>query len=1369
MTERQVASLLRRRHPLDERDLFACDGFPEVRRLGRIALRVTGDARMNTYFAIGDLCAQRSLGVDGRLLVFYVGKALNAYLRARSEASDSVNRRLAERARAKYLSWIIATARTNVTRHNIAVALWAVAELSDSDPKAAQRLERNLPTLFDLYRRAAAGTQGAVDALSDLSATESESTRLEASARPGSPTGEAETLDGEPLVEGQPEVSLERPRVGFEAHESGSATRWQGAQPAEKSGSQFEQMLNSIDQTTLADVSASAMESVVQDDPRERFLVSLMTHAPETGASIGADALAGEYAEGDHIDNRYEVATVLLGGMGVVYLCYDRVEREPLALKSFQNRFLQNERAVARFEQEALTWIRLEKHRHIVHARLVQRIGTRPYILLEHVSGPEGLGADLRSWIENRRLTLPLAVEFGLHVALGMQHAAERVPGLVHRDLKPANILVTHDGIAKVTDFGLVRSVDFEDITPMDVALGRGSGDNRLTRMGAVIGTAPYLSPEQCRSNKVDARADIYSFGCLLYEMLTGSFVFDARNLPAWIHAHLHETPKFAPAVAAGLPPRLTELVLRCLAKPPDERPQTWGDIVLALAGIFRDLTGSDPVMEISGQALEAHELMDKAYSLTELGRLDEALSTYDRALALDADNAWAWARKGRALRLLRRFEDALACYDRSLAIEPRYAWAWKGRGMVLERMGRLAEALDSHRMAAEIDPGDVWNWYNQAETLHSMDDTQGALAMLDAALRVDPRHASSWGKRGQILRASRQYAPALEAYRQAVAIDPAFAWAHNGCGLVQKALGDLPEAVLSFRRAVRHAPREVWYWYNLAEALVELGRYDEALQPVQEATRLDPDHAFSWAKLGQVLRYLRRYSEALEAYRRAVTLQPANAWAHNGCGIVLERMERYEEALASYRRAAELSPDDVWYWYNQGNMLAVLGRFDEAVTVLSRAVAISSGHANSWARLGSAYRLTGHPAEAVKALEEAVRLQPDFAWAWGELGQALEALGRSDEAAEAWQRAGQPAGQQQHTILQQADQLLDANQPDLAARLLQRALAEDAESAPLWGRYGQALRRLGRIAEAVDAFSRAVELDPRAGWSWNGLGMAQSALRRLDSALESFQRAAMINPNDVWAWYNQGDTLLQLGRRDEALAMLQRAINADPSHAESWAKLGQAQRLDGQFEASLAAYDRALSFQPAYGWAWNGRGLALEKLGRREEAIASYERAIAEDAHIIWYRNNLVDVLLETGRVDAALRASQAAVDAMPDEATAWARLGMAQRRAALNAEAVDSYRRAVTRDPAYGWAWNGLGLAHLALNAHEDAAAAFERATRCSPNDVWYWRNLGDALMMSEDFAAAAEAFERALSLEPDHVSTRLKLKMANEASDE
>jgi tetratricopeptide (TPR) repeat protein/tRNA A-37 threonylcarbamoyl transferase component Bud32 len=1361
----RIQALMKRPHPMDKRDLFASDGFSEIRRLGRLALRLSGDERMNTYFALGDLCAQRTLSIDQRLLVFYAGKTLNAYLRARSDASDSVNRRLAERARADYLAWLVAMAQAHPSRHNLAVALWALAETSESDPQAAALHEPTVPRLLALYRAAAdrsPRTGGGEATIADDDTEMDVGGRLRAHLERTAALASAVSAAGDETLADvdPPEAPLSF--ISRDEHPEDDGAGWQGAQPPAQGDAQIERMLQSLEGDTVDE--GDAFADFERDSAREQSVSALLTRAPEPGGP--GDALAGEYREGDHIDARYEVASVLLGGMGVVYLCYDHHEAEPVALKSFQNRFLQNERAIARFEQEALTWIRLEKHRHIVQARLVQRIGSRPYILLEHVSGPEGLGTDLRSWIEHRRLNTPQAVELALHVALGMQHATTRVPGLVHRDLKPANILVTHDGIAKVTDFGLVRSLDVEEITPIDLAFGRAREDGRLTRMGSIIGTAPYLSPEQCRSNRVDTRADIYAFGCMLHEMLTGHFVFQGRTLAAWIHAHLHEAPAFSAQQRALLPPRLTGLVLACLAKAPADRPQHWGEIVQELAAICRELTGADPVMHVSGPALEAHELMDKAYSLTELGRVEESLLAYDRALALGDRNAWVWARKGRALRLLRRMDEALACYDRALALDPRYAWAWKGRGIVLERVGRLAEALEAHHTAASIDPADVWNWYNQAEVLMEMGEADRALVLLSRALETDPRHANSWAKRGQILRAQRRYSEAVDAYRSAVSIDPSFAWAHNGLGLALKALGETSEAVLSFRRAVRSAPREVWYWYNLAETLVETQQYDEALGPAQQAVRVDPGHANSWAKLGQILRYLKRYDEALKAYERSLSLQSENAWAQNGKGIVLERLKRFDEALHAYQRATALSPGDVWYAYNHGSMLLQLGRPAEAAAVLQALLQRHPGHTSSWARLGSAHRQLGALEPAREALQQAVRLQPDFAWAWGELGQVCQALGDMSAAEDAFARAGQSTHGSGFTVLRQADQLIEAEQSDEAASLLKRVLEAEGDNPELWSKLGVALRRAGQHAEAASAFERAIELHPGMTFAWNGLGIARVALRQHSEALAAFAQVVALNPGDVWAWYRQGDVLTTLGRPQDAAARLERAVALDPALAEGWAKLGLLYRKLDRLQESLSAYDRALGIQPEYSWAWNGRGLTLEALGRREEAAASYERAVAQEPTSVWHHNNLIDVLLALRRRQEALHAARAAVTALPESAQAWARLGLVQRRLKLPAEAVESYGRAVALDPHYGWAWNGLGLAHVMLHQYEEAAEAYATATTCNPEDVWFWRNRGDALMLTEQFTEAVAAFSEALRLQPDDVGTRRKLQIAREA---
>ena len=220
----------------------------------------------------------------------------------------------------------------------------------------------------------------------------------------------------------------------------------------------------------------------------------------------------GRWQVGMMIDGRYEIRDIKMGGMGVVYLCYDPKNIMPVAIKTFQDKYLKDKDSVDRFIYEANAWVDLEKHKNIVRAYYVENIEYRPYIFLEYVAGDKYYGADLRGWILRKGLDLKTTLNFAIQFCDGMIHAEKKFKEMgkpfVHRDIKPANIMVTKDRVLKVTDFGLVKSI----LTSQDeIDLGRGWG------------TFEYMSPEQwLDSENIDTRSDIYSFGCVLYEMVCG-------------------------------------------------------------------------------------------------------------------------------------------------------------------------------------------------------------------------------------------------------------------------------------------------------------------------------------------------------------------------------------------------------------------------------------------------------------------------------------------------------------------------------------------------------------------------------------------------------------------------------------------------------------------------------------------------------------------------------------------------------------------------------------------------------------------------------------------------------------------------------
>jgi dienelactone hydrolase len=258
----------------------------------------------------------------------------------------------------------------------------------------------------------------------------------------------------------------------------------------------------------------------------------------------------------------YEILAPLgAGGMGEVYRAKDtRLGRE-VAIKVLPEEFAQDPERLRRFEQEARAAAALN-HPNIL---VLYDIGTpegAPYIVTELLEGQT-----LRQKLRGGPLPPAKAVEFGIQIAQGL--AAAHGKGIVHRDIKPENLFVTHDGRAKILDFGLARLRATEPAaTPGTEAPTVGAP----TREGTILGTPAYMSPEQAEGKRADARTDLFSFGAVLYEMLTGRRAFDGDSPASILSAILTKTPPAAGTLRPGVPSDLDKILARCLEKDPERR-----------------------------------------------------------------------------------------------------------------------------------------------------------------------------------------------------------------------------------------------------------------------------------------------------------------------------------------------------------------------------------------------------------------------------------------------------------------------------------------------------------------------------------------------------------------------------------------------------------------------------------------------------------------------------------------------------------------------------------------------------------------------------------------------------------------------------
>ncbi|HMD80738.1 MAG TPA: serine/threonine-protein kinase, partial [Anaerolineales bacterium] len=469
------------------------------------------------------------------------------------------------------------------------------------------------------------------------------------------------------------------------------------------------------------------------------------------------------YTPDSLIANRYEViqapdpeAKVLMGGMGLIYICRDTKTDQPVALKTFQPKYLPNRAARDRFLREGTAWVDLGSHPHIVRCYEVKYDDPTAFLILELIAKEQELkDASLRSW-----MSAPMPVEqallFAIQIARGMQHAAEKIPGFVHRDLKPENVLVGADKLPgtninrlRVTDFGLVKIV-----TENAADLSDGDKDDlkiRRVQFTQGAGSPLYMAPEQWKKGKpVGAYTDVYALGCILYDMLTGWRApsgIKMKELPA-----AHASGKLRP-FPRNLPKPVYALLERSLVADAEKRYQDWKEVTTALEGAYAGLGVGRVPEQIGQEGKDTAERQSVASSYNEMGasyahmgKAQVALGYFKKAMGIfrklrDQHGEGASLRNlGNAYAALGNMTSALDYYEKSLTIarkvgdRRREANVLGNMGEVYRNLGDVQRAISYYEQYLAI-AQEIGNRREEGNALGSLGLAYAALGEVESAV----------------------------------------------------------------------------------------------------------------------------------------------------------------------------------------------------------------------------------------------------------------------------------------------------------------------------------------------------------------------------------------------------------------------------------------------------------------------------------------------------------------------------------------------------------------------------------------------------------------------------------------------------------
>lgn len=779
------------------------------------------------------------------------------------------------------------------------------------------------------------------------------------------------------------------------------------------------------------------------------------------------------------------------GGMGSVYKAYDLELDRMVALKVIRPELMTNAEILQRFKQELLLASRIS-HKHILRIHDLGEGAGVKFISMAFIEG-RNLAEIIQ---EQKLLSVERTVEIGKQICQAL--AAAHHEGVVHRDLKPQNILLDAAGCVYVSDFGLAKSLEADALAA-----------TAMTSAGQVLGTPRYMSPEQVECGHIDGRTDIYSFGLMLYEMVTGDLPFQGNSLQLML-GRVQSIPRNPTLLNAKLPPYLAGSIMRCLEKDLTRRYQSFTEVLADLetsrftpsghkaarAGMARRtklmigaaaivLATSTPVVihyfpAITGIRIQfgggttvpdkhiavlPFRVLGNDQNLAELGLgLNEAL--YAKFFGLSDVQI---APPSATQKLSPDTTPQTAAHE--LGANLIVSGTVQGSGDRVQIIVKVDNVAQGQTALTQSFSGVTHDVLTLEDQIYSwLLRTIETKPSNESLARVSQHQTENFNAyelylkgrsamRDQLNPESVQ--KAIGFYKQAVKVDPGFAMSYAGIAdaslRMYRSTKDrqwVDQAVSAAQQAQSLNENLPEAYFALGSSYTATGKKTEAIAVLKRALELAPNSDESYRRLGDAFRANGNKDEAVNAYNRAIQLNPYYWFNYNALGSAQFKFGENDKALQAFQKVTELEPENPAGYENLSGVYFSMGQFDKCIPVLQRALELSKKPI-AYSNLGTVYFYLKRYNDAVPMFEQAVHLDPESEINLGNLADAYRWAGKTAEANATYAKA------------------IDAGL---------KALAVNSRDAARMGRIALYYAKKGDNIRAAEFIRRARSIDPSDG-----------------------------------------------------------------------------------------------------------------------------------------------------------------------------------------------------------------------------------------------------------------------------------------------
>ncbi len=671
---------------------------------------------------------------------------------------------------------------------------------------------------------------------------------------------------------------------------------------------------------------------------------------------------------------RYEIIEELgSGGMGKVYRVEDTKVGEEVALKVILPEVVASQKNLERFRNE-LKLARKIKHKNICQMfDLGEDAGTH-FITMEYVSGE-----NLKSFIKRaKRLDIGSAVSLAKEICEGL--AAAHKLGVVHRDLKSSNIMIDKEGEARIMDFGIARSIE----------------SKKLTGEGKVVGTPQFMSPEQVGGEELDRRSDIYSFGIILFEMLTGKVPFDGDTSLSIAYQHKNEPPPNPRDFNTQIPNSLSQLILKCLEKNRDERYQSADELLSNLTKIERKIPTSEKIIPQRKPRHRFQRRRSRLRSLLWPGIVSVAVVTIFGYIFLDR-----MIQKDRT-----RWKNSVAVLpfeDKSLAEDHK--------PLCEEMTIALITNLSSCENLKVIPYRSVSRYGDKAKSNKEIGEELGVATILVPYLKIEGEKIQILA---QLVNASQNFI--IDTFENDSDMEKIFELRHDLFLDVADKLGVTftPEKL---RVLTKREPDslDAYNYYSIGKyfdrKFFDLGDekdFEEAVRNYESAIEMEEDFALAHWSLGNIYHTHFANSDKSEwmdfelmerSYTRAYEIDPDLAEANVGLGWAHFYKGEWDEAFRYYKQAIDLNPNNAEINYYVGGFFKDIGLYDKAVDFYLRAILIDPVYQEYRGICAFCYMKMGEYEKAAEQTQKALEFEPENTYFHLYYARQLIMMKKYDEA----------------------------------------------------------------------------------------------------------------------------------------------------------------------------------------------------------------------------------------------------------------------------------------------------------------------------------------------------------------------------------